>query len=99
MTVSAPLHSVTVEAPDGAAALALEYRLAHLCPVTIARDNSWIVEIDAVESPAEVEDAVRAWLSEIGTESTLMRLDHRLARVGANTKKPRRRATHADFVG
>ena len=99
MTLMTRPHEIVVEAPDGASALALEYRLAHLCPVTISRDNAWVVEIDAVESPAEVESAVRSWLCEIGSDSTLMRVDERLSRVKARIDEPQRRATHADFVG
>ena len=99
MTLMARLHDIAIEAPDGASALALEHRLARLCPVTIARDNAWIVDIDGVDSPAEVESAVSSWLSEIGSESTLMRVDERLVRVKAKPAKPRRRSTHADFVG
>ena len=56
MTPTARLHEIVVAAPDGASALALEYRLAHLCPVTISRDNAWVVEIDGVESPDEVAE-------------------------------------------
>ena len=99
MTPTAPLHEIVVAAPDGASALSLEYRLAHLCPVTISRDNAWVVEIDGVESPDEVASAVRSWLCEIGTDSTLMRVDERLTRVKAKIHEPRRRATHADFIG
>ncbi len=99
MTLTARLHDVVIQAPDGASALALEYRLAHLSPVTISRDNAWVVDIDGVESPTEVEAAVRAWLSEIGSESTLMRVDDRLVRIAARPDKPRRRGTQTDFVG
>ena len=99
MTLAARLHDIVVEAPDGASALALEHRLAELCPVTIARENAWVVEIDAVESPTEVESAVRSWLSEIGSDSTLMRVDERLTRVKARGDQPHRRATHGDFAG
>jgi len=99
MTLAARLHDIVVEAPDGASALALEHRLARLCPVTIARDNHWVVEIDGVEAPAEVESAVRSWLSEIGSDSTLMRVDERLARVRARDEQPHRRGTHRDFAG
>jgi hypothetical protein len=42
-----------------------------------------------------VEDAVRQWLGEIGSESTLMRVDTRLMRI----RQPHRRGTNADFVG
>jgi hypothetical protein len=99
MTLAARLHDIVVEAPDGASALALEHRLARLCPVTIARDNAWVVEIDGVESPAEVESAVCSWLTEIGSDSTLMRVDERLSRVKALTDELHRRGTHRDFVG
>ena len=100
VTLTARLHEIVIAAPDGASALALECRLAHLCPVTISRDNAWVVEIDGVDSPDEVENAVQSWLCEIGTDSTLMRVDERLSRVKARIHEPRpRRATHADFVG
>jgi hypothetical protein len=99
MTLTARLHDIVIEAPDGASALALEHRLANLRPVTISRDNSWVVEIDGVESPAEVEEGVGSWLSEVGSDSTVMRVDHRFVRVEATAAKPRRRGTHADFVG
>jgi len=99
MTLTARLHDIVVAAPDGASALALEYRLAPLRPVTIARENAWVVDIDGVESPDQVESEVRSWLSEIGSESTLMRIDDRLVRVKAETEKPPRRGTHRDFLG
>ena len=63
MTLTTRLHDIVIEAPDGASALALEHRLANLRPVTISRDNAWVVEIDGVESPDEVESAVRSWLA------------------------------------
>jgi hypothetical protein len=95
MTMHEALHDVVVAAPDGPAALALEHRLAHLCPVTISRDNSWVVELDGIDAPAEVEDAVRLWLAEIGSASALVRIDNRLVRI----RQHHRRATHSDFVG
>ena len=83
MTSSLQLHDVVVEAPDGPAALALEHRLAHLRPVAVSRDHAWLVSIDGVESPTEVASAVRAWLAEIGSTSTLMRVDERITRIEA----------------
>ena len=99
MTLATRLHDIAIQAPDGASALALEYRLAELRPVTVARDNAWVVDVDGVESPAEVESAVRSWLSEIGADSTLMRVDERLLRVRARAVMHRRRGSHADFIG
>jgi|tagenome__1003787_1003787.scaffolds.fasta_scaffold20841830_3 hypothetical protein len=99
MTLVPSFHEIVVEAPDGAAALALEQRLAHLRPVTISRDNAWMIDFDSVESPAEVEGAVRSWLSEIGSESTLMRVDNRLVRIAARDGRVPRGGTYREFVG
>ena len=98
MTPTVRLHEIVVAAPDGASALALEYRLAHLCPVTISRDNAWVVEIDGVESPDEVGSAVRSWLCDRHGLDPDARRRETYARQGED-HEPRQRATHADFVG
>jgi hypothetical protein len=104
MTSTQTLHDVVVEAPDGPAALALEYRLAHLCPVAVAHGEHWVVEIPAVDGPEEVEGAIRVWLSEVGGSSTVMHVDGQASTVeaGRTTRKRSRRAyvpPNAGFIG
>jgi hypothetical protein len=99
MTLASVPH-VVVEAPDGPAALALERRLAHLSPVAIARGDRWLVEIPAVDVPAEIEAAVRSWLAEIGLARTMIRVDGRATRV-EESPRPRRRhvPSNAKYIG
>ncbi|MFZ1879639.1 MAG: hypothetical protein WAU41_05680 [Gaiellaceae bacterium] len=71
------LH-VEIEAPDGHAALELEYRLAHLAPTTVGRDGHWFVEIDAdTDTLDEIEGAVAGWLRGIGELAATVYLDGR----------------------
>lgn len=96
MTLAPAPHVVIVDAPDGAAALALERRLAYRSPVVIARGDQWVVEIPSVDEPAEVEAVIGTWLREIGLSHTLVRIDGRVSRVGLTS---RHAATNAGFVG
>jgi hypothetical protein len=104
MTPTHTLHDVVVEAPDGPAALALEYRLAHLCPVAVAHSEHWVVEIPAVDAAEEIQAAVRVWLAEVGGPSTVMYVDGRPSRVepvpaGARRSSPPHVAPNAGFIG
>lgn len=85
MITSTSHHELVIDAPDGPAALALEFRLAHLSPVTFAHGDRWTVEVPATISPAEVEAAVCEWLGEIGLDSTTMRVDDVPTRVEVST--------------
>ena len=97
MTIAPSFHQIVVEAPDGPTALALEHRLAHLCPVTMAHDAHWTVSIAAVHDPAEVETAVRLWLADIGANAARIRVDG----VASTVQPAARRhvATNARFIG
>ena len=95
---------MVVEAPDGPAALALEHRLRHLSPVSIAHDEHWVVEIPAVEAPLEIEAAIRSWLDEVGATSTLVSIDGETSTVDAASIHHRRGrgghvAANAGFIG
>jgi hypothetical protein len=90
---------VLIDAPDGAAALALERRLAHLAPVSIAHDDQWLVEIEAVEDLSALEASVKSWLRELGTAETRMRVDGRDVRVCATNPEHRRGASNEHFIG
>jgi hypothetical protein len=96
MTLAPAPHVVVVDAPDGPAALALERRLADLKPVVIARGDCWIVEIPAVDAPAEIEAAIRTWLTEIGLDHTLIRVDGSVSRVDTTRRHV---PSNAGFVG
>lgn len=93
--------SVEIEAPDGAAALALEQRLAHLAPTTVARGRRWVVEVPGATSAEELGVVVREWLDEIGEPATTMLVDGRLFRVAGHEaeRRARHRASHGDFIG
>jgi hypothetical protein len=99
MTLAPAPHLVVVEAPDGPAALALERRLAHLNPVSIAHGDCWVVEIPDVLSLAEIEAAVRVWLTEIGKSRALVRVDGRLTRFELTPAPRRHVASNAGFEG
>lgn len=100
MTRLAHPVEMTVDAPSGAAAMELERLLSHLAPVSIAHRGRWAVTIPDVETPAEVEAAVAAWLAQIGADSTTVRTNGRPARVHARPSELRRhRPTNETFVG
>jgi hypothetical protein len=94
------LHLVEIEAPDGAAALELERRLAHLTPTTVAHAGRWSVEVPAAESPDELEVVVREWLDEIGSATTTMRVNGRKVSISGRyaEHRTRSRLTRGDFV-
>ncbi len=101
MPTTLPRFDIEVDAPDGAAALELERRLAHLSPTTIGHGTHWIVEIPCAESPEELEVVVREWLEDLGEQSTTLRIDGRELRVSGRYAEHRahHHATHADFIG
>ncbi|MFZ1879995.1 MAG: hypothetical protein WAU41_07510 [Gaiellaceae bacterium] len=86
-----PFLHVEIEAPDGPAALELEYRLAHLSPTSVGRDGRWLVELDAsTDALGEIAGAVGVWLGGIGERSTTVNLDGRTLRMQARAATPRR---------
>jgi len=97
MTIAPSIHQIVVEVPDGPTALALEHRLAHLCPVSMSVDEHWTVSIPAVHDPAEVETAVRLWLAEIGANTARIRIDGVAHTVQRATR--RHLSTNARFIG
>ncbi len=92
---------VEIDAPDGAAALDLEHRLAHLAPTAISRGTRWHVEVRDVVSPDELEVVVRDWLCDLGDPSTTMRVDGEEHVIPATTHRQRgwHAATNDDFIG
>ena len=100
MRTSLPeLYRIAIAAPDGAAALELERRLAHLSPSTVAHRDSWVVDLPAAPDPGEVDAVVERWLGEIGEPSTLVLVDGDPHVVDAAKPRKRHRATHAAFIG
>ena len=91
-------HHVEVDAPDGAAALELEQRLAELRPTAILRQGRWFVDLPGVHSVDSVEADVRDWLRLIGAGATTLRVDGRPHTVVPN-RPSRHRASHSDFIG
>ena len=97
---TAAVAAIEVEATDGAAALELERRLAHLSPTSIGRGDRWIVEIPAVPMPEEVEAVVRRWIDDLGLPGATMRIDGRELHITRNGKKRgTHRASHGEFIG
>lgn len=97
---TARLHTVEIDAPDGAAAVELEQRLWHLTPTTVGHGRDWIVEIPGADSAEEIASVVRAWLDDIGRPSTSMRLDGRTIEVHTGrAHEPMHVPSHVDFIG
>lgn len=91
---------VAIHAPDGAAALALEHRLAHLHASASDKDGQWLVRIEAVEDLSELEASIRVWLREIGAPLAYVDIDGREVRIGASMFEGRRiRGSNEDFIG
>ena len=100
MSATVCVHNVEIDAPDGAAAVALENHLWYLTPTTVGRGNDWIIEIPGPASPAEIEAVVRAWLDDIGRPSTAIRFDGRVLEIHArHSSSPMRVHSHLDFIG
>jgi hypothetical protein len=91
-------HTVEIEAPDGASAIALEHRLVNLAPSTVWRRGHWTVGVKGVHSVEAVQAEVKAWLREAGEVSTTIRVDGRPVAVTAS-RRPRHHATNFDFIG
>lgn len=96
MTPVSECVDVVVEAPDGAAALELKRRLERLGSPEIDWAETWNVTLEDA-SPDEVVEEVRAWLLQIGLDSTVVQAGTGEHRVFA----PRRKhvSTHGDFIG
>ena len=91
---------VSIHAPDGAAALALEHRLAHLHPSTSDNGREWIVRVEEVEDLPVLEASIRGWLREIGLPETYVDIDGRELRVGSSMFEGRQiRGSNEDFIG
>ena len=91
-------HRIEIRAPNGAAAVALERRLASLGPTAVCRHGRWVVELDGVHSVDAVQVEVKAWLVEIGAAATTMVVDRRLLTLEVE-RRGRHRATNASFSG
>ena len=91
-------HDVEVDAPDGAAALELEYRLFALRPTAILRRGRWVVDLPGVHSVDFVEADVKEWLRLIGAGATTMRVDGSPHTV-LPERRSRHKPSHADFIG
>jgi len=96
MTAIAAYHRVAIEAPDGAAALELERRLANLEPTTISYHGTWVVDVPAVVDTDEIDAAVQRWLADVGASSSIVLVDGTTHVVKA---RRRHRAANADFIG
>jgi hypothetical protein len=90
----------SIHAPDGAAALALEHRLAHLHPTASDSSGQWLVRVEGVEDLPSLEASVRSWLREIGVPDIWVDIDGRELRVGASMFEGRRiRGSNENFIG
>ena len=59
------LVRIRIDAPSGGDAMALERRLAHLSPTSVAMGDAWQVELDDDgDRLDEILAAVRHWLEE-----------------------------------
>jgi len=75
---------IRIEAPDAAAALGLERRLAHLHPAAVGRGSSWCVELeDDDDRPGEITATVEHWLHRVGLRSTQMHVGDAVRTVRA----------------
>jgi hypothetical protein len=75
---------IRIEAPDAAAALGLERRLAHLHPAAVGRGSSWCVELeDDDDRLDEITATVEHWLRGVGSRSTQMHVDGAVRTVRA----------------
>lgn len=75
MTATTPTW-IRVDAPDGAAALALERRLSHLHPITIGLHDRWYVEFEDFDDRVEeIVAGVRYWLRTRGLAGTTVHID------------------------
>jgi hypothetical protein len=75
---------IRIEAPDAAAALSLERRLAHLHPAAVGRGSSWCVELeDDDDRLDEITVTVEHWLRTVGARSTQMQVDGAVRTVTA----------------
>jgi hypothetical protein len=99
MPATTTSYDIEIDATDGAAAIDLEVRLAHLTPTTIGRGNDWIVEIPGPANIDAIEAVVRNWLDDLGQSATTMRAAGRILRIeGRRARKPYR-APNYDFIG
>ena len=91
-------HKVAIDAPDGAAALALERRLADLSPTARMRDDRWVVDVPVVRDVPLLEYEVCEWLRQIGFDQTTLRIDDHRVKV-CSTRPTYHRSSHWDFIG
>ncbi len=91
-------HRVSVEAPDGAAALELERTLVDLSPIAVWRRGTWVVDIPAVRDLDELRVILRRWLRDVGAEATAVHVDDERTLVRLE-RADRHRSTNADFIG
>jgi len=88
-------HSVEIEAPDGAAAVALERRLTEAARPAMCREGRWVVDIPAARDLVRLEGEVRTWLRDIGAAETSLSVDGSRTRLRAVPH----RGTHRNFIG
>ncbi len=91
-------HKVEINAPDGAAALALERRLVDLSPTARMRDDRWVVDVPVVRDLPLLEYEVCEWLRQSGFGETTLWIDDHRIKV-CSTRPTARRSTHWDFIG
>jgi hypothetical protein len=96
MATVATFHRVAIEAPDGAAALELARRLAPLRAAAVSYRGTWVVDLQAVTDPEELEAVVQRWLRDVGFASSVVLIDGSAHVVTAGR---RHRATNAAFIG
>ena len=91
-------HRIEIHAPSGAAAVALERRLALLEPTAVCRNGRGVVDLAGVHSVEAVEEDVKAWLVEVDAAATTMVVDGGPVTVEGE-RRGWHRAINAEFSG
>jgi hypothetical protein len=99
MSATTSAYDIEIDATDGAAAIDLEIRLAHLTPTTIGHGNGWIVEIPGPANLEELEAVVRNWLDDLGQTATTMRAAGRILRIEGRHAPKHPPAPRHEFIG
>jgi hypothetical protein len=99
MLATTSVYDIEIDATDGAAAIDLEVRLAHLTPTTIGRGNDWIVEIPGPANLEEIEAVVRNWLDDLGQTATTIRAQGRILRLEGHRAPKHPPAPRHEFSG
>lgn len=100
MPTTPAAYDIEIDAADGATAVDLELRLAHLTPTSLGRGDDWIVEIPGPANVDEIKAVVREWLDDVGQAATALRVDGHVFRIERRPipRKPHL-APNRNFIG